>query len=393
MQRIVFERTNGNVPKTLAGQDHISGFMAYVTTLPTGFSETDRIHPCSSIETAESLGIKNDDDATWEQKVLHHHLSEIYRINPGISLYVGLFAKPTGETPTYTFAEVKTMQNYTNGALRQVAIWCGDKELAAADLTALQGVADNLQLHDRPLSIGYAPKVTDVTEMPADLAGAGKCNVSVIIGQAGKGLAADLYASEENTAKTSVSGIGNWLGIVSKAKVHQSIAYVRDFSTGVDTPAFGDGTLLRDLDSAVVEALDTSRYLFFVIYDGLADSYFNDSHTMDAPTSDYAYIEAVRTMDKAVRGIRVALLPELGGSLYVDPDTGKLASYTVSYLTDTANRPLETMEKAGELSGMSVEIDPDQNVLATSTVQFVIKQVGVGVLRTINCKIGFATSL
>ena len=50
----------------------------------------------------------------------------------------------------------------------------------------------------------------------------------------------------------------------------------------------------------------------------------------------------------------------------------------------------EDMQKAGELSGMLVEIDPDQDVLSTSELEFVIKQVGVGVLRRIRCKIGFA---
>lgn len=175
-----------------------------------------------------------------------------------------------------------------------------------------------------------------------------------------------------------------------KAAVHQSIASVEKFPTGIDLPAFGDGTLLRDLDTAIVENLDVSRYLFFVTYDGFADSYFNDSHTMDDAVSDYAYIENVRTMDKAVRGIRKALLPKLGDELYVNAETGQLASYEVEYLTELANKPLEDMQKAGELSGMLVEIDPDQDVLSTSELEFVIKQVGVGVLRRIRCKIGFA---
>jgi len=391
MQSIKFQRTNGNIPKTLAGQDHISGFVAYVTALPSGFSESARIQPCSSIETAEKLGITSGEGVAWEIRLLHYHLSEVFRLNPGITLYVGLFAKPTGGN--YTFSEIKTMQNYAGGALRQVAVWCGHKELSPGDLTALQGIATYLQEYDRPLSIGYAPKVTSVTSMPSNLAGAGKCNVSVVIGQAGKGVGADLYAEAGNTGKASVSGLGVWLGITSKAAVHQSIASVENFPTGVDLPAFGDGTLLRDLDTAIIESLDTSRFLFFVTYDGFADSYFNDSHTMDDATSDYAMIESVRTMDKAVRGIRKALLPKLGGTLYVDAETGQLASYEVEYLTTIANKPLEDMQKAGELSGLLVEIDPDQDVLSSSELEIVIKQVPVGVLRRIKCKIGFAKSL
>lgn len=390
-QNIKFERTNGNVPKTLPGQDHISGFIAYMTSLPTGFSPEKRVQACSSIESAEKLGITSDKNAAWEIRTLHYHLSEIFRLNPGISLYVGLFAKNTGDNPT--FSEIKVMQNYASGTIRQMAVWNGCKELTAGDLTALQGIATNLQENDRPLSILYAPKITDVTSMVSNLAGAGKCNVSVVIGQAGKGVGADLYADVGNSDKTTVSGIGVALGIASRAAVHQSIASVENFPIGVDLPAFGDGTLLRDLDSAIVESLDTARYLFFVTYDGFADSYFNDSHTMDAPESDYAMIENVRTMDKAVRGIRKALLPKLGGSLYVNEATGQLASYEVEYLTTLANKPLEDMQKSGELSGLLVEIDPDQDVLSTSTLEFVIKQVGVGVLRHIKCKIGFAKSL
>lgn len=388
---IKFQRTNGNVPNTTAGQDHISGFIAYVTALPSGFTESARIQACSSIETAEKLGITSDESASWEIRLLHYHLSEVYRLNPGISLYVGLFAKPTGEN--YTFSEIKVLQNYTGGSIRQVAVWCGTKALTAGDLTALQGIATNLQEYDRPLSILYAPKVTSVTSMVTNLAGAGKCNVSVVIGQAGKGVGADLFADAGNTGKASVSGIGVALGITSRAAVHQSISSVENFPTGVDLPAFGDGTLLRDLDLAIVERLDTARYLYFVTYDGFADTYFNDSHTMDEAVSDYAMIENVRTMDKAVRGIRKALLPKLGGTLYVDADTGQLASYEVEYLTTIANKPLEDMRKSGELSGMLVEIDPNQDVLSTSTLEFVIKQVGVGVLRHIKCKIGFAKSL
>ena len=142
--------------------------------------------------------------------------------------------------------------------------------------------------------------------------------MSVIIGQAGSSTGAALYADEDNaTAKASVSGLGVLLGIVSSASVQESPAWIEKFPAGIDVPAFGDGTLLTALDRAVVESLDAARYLFFVTYSGLSGSYLNDSHTMDDATSDYAYIENVRTMDKVVRGIRTYLLPKLGGNVYI----------------------------------------------------------------------------
>lgn len=390
MNNLEIIRQNGNVPKSLAGEDHVSGFIAYLTSeeTPEAF-KTERVQAVSTIETAEALGITADADS-WTVRVLHYHLSEIFRVNPAISLYVGLFAK----SDSYTFAEIKTVQNFAGGRIRQMGVWCGDKVFTADDLTAIQGVSDALDLVNAPLSVLYAPKVESVKQLPTDIAGANQCRVSVVISQAGSGTGTELYTHADNKAtKSSVSSIGVMLGLLSAAAVHQSISWVKQFPTGITVPAFGDGTLLRNLDSALIEQLDAARYLFLVTHVGQAGSYVNDSHTMDSAISDYAMIESVRTMDKAVRGIRTYLIPELGGNVYIDPDTGKMQPYSVSHLETTANKALEDMEKAGELSGNKVEIDPEQDVLSTSTVEIVVKQVAVGVMRKIKVKIGFAKSV
>lgn len=386
MNSLEIIRENGNVPKSLAGEDHVSGFIAYMTTteIPDGF-RTEKVQAVSTIDKAEKLGITAD-SKSWPVKVLHYHLSEVFRVNPGVSLYVGVFAKPTA----MTFVEIKTVQNYAGGRIRQMAVYAGDTEFTADDLVKLQGVADALDLDNAPLSVLYAPKVTSVSSLPSDVAASGQSRVSVVIAQAGSGLGATLYNDAGNKqVKTSVSSIGTVLGLLSRAKVHQSISWVKEFPTGISVPAFGDGKLYRNLDKAMVEQLDGERYIFFMTYPGVSGSYVNDSHTMDVATSDYAMIENVRTMDKAVRGIRTYIIPELGGNIYVDASTGKMAPYSVSHLETTANKALEDMEKAGELSGYKVEIDPEQDVLSTGTVEFVIKNVPVGVMRHIRIKIGF----
>lgn len=390
MNTLKIERQNGNVPKSVAGEDHVSGFIAYLAAaeIPDGF-KTAHVQAVSTIDAAEALGI-TDKSASWSVKVLHYQLSEIFRVNPSISLYVGIFTKPT----SYKFTEIKTVQNFASGRIRQIAIWCGDKAFSADDVTAIQGVADALDTQNAPLSVLYAPKVSAVGNMPADVAGANQCRVSVVIAQAGSGTGAELYAAEANkTAKNTVSAIGVVLGLLSLAAVHQSIGWVKNFPTGVNVPAFGDGTLYRDLDKALVEQLDGGRYLFFVTHVGQAGSYVNDSHTMDSAISDYAMIESVRTMDKAVRGVRTYLLPKLGRPMKVDADTGKLERTAVEHLITTGNKALEEMAKAGELSGYRFDIDPDQNILATSRVRGVIKNVAVGVMRNLDLEIGYATSV
>jgi hypothetical protein len=360
MNKLTITRTNGNVPKSLPGEDHISGLLVYSDQLPTGFSAQERIKAVSTVETAESLGITSAD-----QPALYGLLKDIFRLNPGISLFLGIFEISSD------FDEIKIMQNYTGGKIRQIAVYDADTAIVAASIVALQAVATQLESEDIPLSILYYPKVASLASLP-DISATGRKNVSVVIAK---------------------DGLGVVLGIVSAAKVNESIAWVKKFPTGIEKPTFSDGTLLRDVDRAVIESLDGKRYLFFLTYPGLADSYLNDSHTCDLAVSDYAYIELVRTMDKAVRGIRTYLLPELGGNVYVDKDTGKLQPYSVKNLELIAGKAIEDMERAGEISGYAVEIDPEQNILSTSTVEIVIKQVSTGVMRKINVKTGYTEKL
>lgn len=381
-------RQNGNVPKSQNGQDHVSGFVAYLleADIPAAF-KTEPVQAVSTIDKAEELGITADATA-WSVKMLHYQLEEVFRINPSITLYVGLFSKPE----SMTFQELKTVQNYAEGAIRQMAIWNGDTAPTADNIVKLEAVADSLDTENAPLSTLYAPLVSNYKNLPSNLA-TNNPRVSVVIAQAGSGTGAELYKSKDNKAKATVSAIGVALGTLSKAAVHQCIAWVKNFPSGISMPALGDGTLVRTIDKGELEKLDTNRYLFLNNVVGVAGSYWNDSHTMDSPTSDYAAIESVRTMDKAVRGIRTYLTPELGGNVYIDPDTGKLQSYTVSHLETTANIPLEEMEKAGELSGYKAEIDAEQDVLSTSTIEVTIKNVPVGVVRKFKVKIGFVKSL
>jgi hypothetical protein len=381
-------RQNGNVPKSQNGQDHVSGFVAYLleADIPAAF-KTEPVQAVSTIDKAEELGITADATA-WSVKMLHYQLEEVFRINPSITLYVGLFSKPE----SMTFQELKTVQNYAEGAIRQMAIWNGDTAPTADNIVKLEAVADSLDTENAPLSTLYAPLVSNYKNLPNNLA-TNNPRVSVVIAQAGSGTGAELYKSKDNKTKATVSAIGVALGTLSKAAVHQCIAWVKNFPSGISMPALGDGTLVRTIDKGELEKLDTNRYLFLNNVVGVAGSYWNDSHTMDSPTSDYAAIESVRTMDKAVRGIRTYLTPELGGNVYIDPDTGKLQSYTVSHLETTANIPLEEMEKAGELSGYKAEIDAEQDVLSTSTIEVAIKNVPVGVVRKFKVKIGFVKSL
>lgn len=389
MNKLTINRQNGNVPKSLPGLDHVSGIIFYVPSeddIPADFADVS-IKTLSTIDAAEAMGITADADS-WFVRVMHYQLSEIFRLNDGVSLYVGIF----GSMEVPTFNEVKTMQNYAAGTIRQIAIWDGTTEVTLENVGKLQSLGDALDKQNMPLSILYGPKVSDHTTLPKNLA-VSSPRVSVVIAQDGSGEGAALYDDADNTEKDTVSAIGIALGHVSSASVQESISWVAKFPSGVSLAAMGDGTLIRDIDMAVLEQLDAARYLFLMPQVGISGNYWNDSHNMDSATSDYNSIELVRTMDKACRGVRMYLVQELGGNVYVDAATGKLQAYSCSHLETRANKALEDMEKAGELSGYEARIDPDQDIASTSTIEVVIKNVAVGVIRKMNVKIGYVKSL
>ena len=176
-------------------------------------------------------------------------------------------------------------------------------------------------------------KVANVKQISTSLAGGGKCRVSVVIGQAGSGTGAELYEDKANAAKASVSGLGVVLGLISKAKVHQCIAWVKRI------PHRHKPAGVRRRQAAARHGQSPGRAAghgaLSVLCDpaGAGGSYMNDSHIWTRPR---ATTPASRYAHYGLRGhaeFVPTYIPELGGNVYVDADTDKLASYTVAHPT------------------------------------------------------------
>jgi len=324
--------------------------------------------------------------------VIHYHLSEMFRVNPGVKLYVGIFDVPQG----WTFDELETMQNFTIGKIRQVGIFLKDVVFAAGHMSQIQTVLNTLDTLHKPISsVLYAADISGVTNLTtlSDLAALTNEKVSAIIGQDGANTGAALYTEKGY----SITCLGAALGAVSLAAVNQNIGWVRKFNMSdgneLEEPAIANGTLMNTLSSNAITAIDVKNYIFLKKHIGATGTYFNDSWTAVARTSDYGNIEANRTMDKAIRGVRFYVLPEVNAPVYVDPSTGKLAIDYVKYLESIAGQALTEMESAKELSGWKVVIDPAQNVLSTSQIDITIVNVPVGVSRNIKIKISYSTQI
>lgn len=405
LNNITFIKQNGGMARVAASEDPISGLILGLNGAISGgdvFGKFDTIAVGEAtlyvailkyVEQLETLDICPTDysvDMTDEAKALnfiHYHASEFFKYSPSGTLYLAI--KLQGEVSK---EEIVALQNYTNGKIRQMGIAAaGDDNITAEQITEYQTAATTLEAEHMPLSIlvalrqGSLASIDDLLTM--NFSAEKLPNVSIFASQDLDGT----LQAKHNVAKLhQVAAIGTLLGCVSAASVHESVAWVEKFPLKVSMPGFVTGDLLKEVSAANLNLLnDENRMIFYRQHVGVSDVYFNDSHTLDVPTSDYAYIENVRTMDKAVRGIRTNLLPYLGAPLKVDADTGCLGADTIALLETVAMRALEDMERAGELSGYVVSIDPEQNVLSTSKVEIIIKNVPLGVMRSVTVKIGF----
>lgn len=502
MNNITFVKGQGGLGRPLAGSDYISGLLFYASTLPSGFSSTNRIKQFFSISDAVAAGIKNDysdetqaigvytvsnvgangDSITLnfaepsknvvlgsyvkvagdttvtavatsivaainaltyshgysatntagaisitarkglgiypntgtpltativgtiagsvttaftggvasKLAVWYYHISEYFRIQPKGNLFVGMYAVPS----TYDFAEVQTMQTdvLVNGAIRQIGVYVDASNYAASMTTSLQAQAAALDVLKMPLSVILGANIlaaTDITTL-TDLSDYTNNKVSIVISQDNGGQGLALWKA---TGK-SITTLGATLGTVALAAVNEDIAWVGKFnlSNGVELESVGFCNGASGLSASALDAIDLKRYIFLRKFPNLAGSFFNDSHTAIVKSSDYAYIENNRVIDKAIRGVDTALIPSLNSPLLLNAN-GTLANSTIAYLESQAVVITNDMVRNGEASAIGVLINPNQNVASTSKVIVTINIVPIGVARNIQVNIGFKTSL
>lgn len=452
---ITFIRVDGGVNKTGAGEDHISALLLYVPegflnrlNIEGGQEYLDAsnkgivVKSCKKIQDIEEIGIiakavevtiagqavTYGTDPDYLYRIVHYHVSEFFRVQQNGVLHLGFFEKQEAncdENDYLDFSELALIQNYVNGEVRQFGIYdVGFEGLLAAGSTEVVGygkvsggttyptVSQVLLAHNaniqsqldaiyedhKPAIALYVPQLgttTVATLKGIDVRVDKQDRVSNVIAEdcLTTGLASICRVGMASVAGYAIGCVGLALGCVSKALVHECIAWVQAFPLALGEPGFITGELLSNQDTSNLEDLNDAHFIFVRTHVGSADNYWNDSHNNDVDTSDFRYIEGVRTMDKAEREVRIALLPDLNSPIYVDPDTGYLTDVQRESLITTAESPLTEMIKRGELSGAQVLIAADQSVLATNTVNMVIENVGVGVSRNFAVKIGYVTKL
>lgn len=392
LSKVVINVGQGGIGRRATNTDKISGLLFFAAVLPSGFGVSDRVKKVFSLAEAETLGIAK---GSANHDVMWYHISEFFRANPEGELWIGIYAVPGG---SYTYAEMQTMQLVAGGEIKQFGIYAEARTFAAADCTAVQAICDLMDAAGMPASVLLAENMAAIVAVTGwagvtDLRTLTARKVSVVVSEDGGG-----YGKTLATAKSySITTLGHALGMVSRASVEQSIGNPANFNasdgTELEIPALANGDLVSALTDAGLGSLKDKGYLILRKYlPKISGSYYERVPTAVVSTSDFAWMEVNRVVDKAIRLVQTALTPQLNGTVSLKAD-GSLRDDTIGFYQDLAQTPLTQMEVDGEISASDVLINPSQNVLASSQLVVTIKIVPVGIAEEIVINIGLTTSL
>lgn len=328
----------------------------------------------------------------------HYHIAEYFRIAPQGNLFVQFNVLAAN---AFDYAELLTLQNFANNKIRQVGIYLantGAHTTAANIATAVDSVQAKCTiltgLH-APLSTVIATDISTITDLTTllDLGTHSDRQVSVTIGQDGANLGNTIYKAQNY----SITNVGAILGAISLSAVNEDIGWIAKFnlSSGLElsVPAYANGNKVNTLtDSTLLSQLNLYKYIMLRYYTGVTGTFVVDNPCAIVSSSDYAYINDNRTIDKAARLLYAGYLPALNSTLLLKAD-GTLADTTVAYFTSLGNNALDGMVRDGEISNRSIVINPAQNVLSTSILYVTANIQPTGVARQITVQLGYVLSI
>lgn len=392
------------------GEDAISGLVCGGVSVVDG-AQLDTTYELRGIKELEDLLIDADYDST-NDILIYHHVDRFFKRCPNGKLYLRLVSQQTGsggvsmaDMVDNSGTHLKQLLIDANGEVRQAGVVLNpdlatytsttsnglDNDVQAA-VTAAQALAEAEFDAHRPVVVLIEGREFNGTVGNAeDLRDLASNQVGVVI-------AADLDISDSDTAYQNYAAVGDVLGMLAKAKVNESLGWVAAFPL-TDVPkgifvraGLSSGSSINTYAGGWA-TLHDKGYIFARPHTGLSGFWLNASPTCDLVTDDEAYLENARTLNKAAREIRKALLPELHSPIQLTSE-GKIEPVRVASLQAKATSGLQVMQRNLEVSAFTVFIDPDTNFIAANeTLEVVFSIVPVGVARQIEGKVKLVASL
>lgn len=424
LSKITYIRTDNNIGSPMDGNDHISGLLfdlPAMTSMPSGVKLNQVIQIFSTNE-AVALGItpyEEDGDSNFFYGIPHFHISEFFRMNPGGSLYV-MFANCDID-----WSAIKTIQLAAQGNIRQLGIWTSkllwttsgetDDPYTLNLIPDISQMAEELANEHRPLSIVLNANTSVADSTRADLT----VNMMRIPTCIGDWPRVSALISQPRSSKVkamqiahaehpSIGCLGTFMGCLSRAKVSESVAWLDQYNLYNTDYAdiefgFGDMTLNDDesdfvstlnfdsLQTTQIDEVEDKGYIFLCKYTGADNgTYFSSDRTCSS--GDYKMISRNRTIDKSRRATRSALLPYLNSPLLINPTNGYIQEIEAKKFQNIVDNILSQMQTSSEISGYSVSVPTNQNVLETEILKIQYTIIPVATTKNIEVTEGFAMS-
>lgn len=329
--------------------------------------------------------------------IWHYQISEFFRLNPKGILYFSIkFDDSTVNTTTALFntqlkADVIAVQSAFGssgsfGMARQIGVLSNERTFATSTLDALQQAKDSLDALHFNCVFAYVGDISGstLTSLP-NLGVLSDNGISMLISQSGSGTGLDLI----NTQMAVISSLGCMLGTISAAAVSQDIAEVGAFNLSdgseCETPVFFDSaaTSFASIQTGNTPSfLDNYRYVYMGKYSNKTGTYFNDSHTAIATSSDFAWIERNRVVDKVKRLQYGDVIDLLNSRIKLNSD-GTISDIAISTFDAQCSIGPDQMVKDGDLSGYAIVINPAQNVVSTGKVAITTQLLPLAIGRQI----------
>ena len=429
---VVIKTTDGNIPRgTASGNEKVTGLLFDVSLQPELFTAgygknnegnlalNDVAYITSRKSAGQDFGIiervsateDEENNLNFYQGIPAYHIREFFRMSGNIDgngrLYV-MFADCS-----QNWDAIDIMQRVSGGTINQLGIyteqplWRQNGAEEKYTLNLVKSVNDKavaMAEQHQPLSIILAAncsntgadtaegKKIDLNKIPTALCESSR--TSVIFGQARSTLVSTIQKANKNN--TPVGFLGAMLGCLAKANVQESVAWVKQFNLFDDNfqnieLGFGDINqtdgeefislnAYESLSPTLLDNLDDKGYIFLIKYAGRENGIYI-SKDQTCSDGDFRTIARNRTINKSRRAVRSALLPYVNSPLMVNPTTGFLAPSKITAFKTLIGDILKKMQSDQEISGYSVNIDANQNVLVDDTlrISYVIVPVGVAV--------------
>lgn len=394
MGNVKVKKVAGGLGRVVASDDGISGLICEGPSV-LGGAELDTPYRLTSLDDLEALLIDEAyDDAS--ELLIWHHVSDFFRMNPGGTLWFSLQSQLSFYADLA--AGIDKLLNAAEGKIRLIGVVNGSKDADNTNTLTMQAACQNAATaafaDNRPVDFFIQSQKT-ITVTPTltadDLRANNSENVSHVVAQ-------DLgLVNTESTANpgtfpyTQYTLVGLALGLAASFPVNENIGHIRNGNVygGDLVNAAIAGTAVSEFSETNLDYLTDRGYIFLRTYTGLAGLYFNDAPTSTLATSDFAYLENNRTIHKASRLIRSALLPDVNSPILVDPESGQISGEVAKAFELKGRRALDGMVSNQEVSAVTVFLDPEQNILSTSELVIEFELIPTGTARTITAKVGF----